>query len=81
MMTFYFGLAITARDKAKTVLDPSREFLEVVSDEVLTAALATVQLQDLVEKIRLRASMISPVGEWGALGNYEYRHSGAGGNA
>jgi hypothetical protein len=68
-------LALDARDKAQTLLESSKDALDVVSDQALTEALAAAQLQDLVEKIRQRAFMISPVGEWGALGNYEHRRA------
>lgn len=74
-------LTLDARDKAQTLLDPSCVALEVVEDEVLVEALKAAQLDALVEKIRQRAFMISPVGEWGALGNFEHRaHRNGNGN-
>lgn len=71
-------LQLDARDKLQTLLPASRETIDVVRDADLTAALKAAQLECLEARIRARAPMITPVDEWGALGNYEHRHLGNG---
>lgn len=70
-------LQLEPRDKANTLLNASRETIDVVSDEELLQALAAVQLEELVVRIRQRANMITPVDEWQVLGNYEHNRIGS----
>lgn len=66
-------LRIDTQDRLNTVLDAEQEEIAVVSDAHVEEVFAEASLSHYVKKIRERAYMISPIGEWGALGNIENR--------